>query len=70
MKNKIAKIIMVTMVVIFLGPVSCSDDFTNLEPLGSSSYENFWKTKQDAIESTNSMYYYMKDEDMFSRGFY
>ena len=70
MKNKIAKIIMVTMVVIFLGPVSCSDDFTNLEPLGSSSYENFWKTEQDAIESTNSMYYYMKDEDMFSRGFY
>lgn len=70
MKHKIAKIIMVTMCVICFGVISCSDDFTNLEPLGSSSYGNFWKTEQDAIQAANSMYYYMRDEDMFSRGFY
>ncbi|WP_343329340.1 RagB/SusD family nutrient uptake outer membrane protein [Polaribacter staleyi] len=48
---------------------SCTDEFTNLEPLGNSSYSNFWKSEQDALEATNSMYFYMKDEDTFSRGF-
>ncbi len=70
MKNIIAKTVSVALGVACFGIFSCSDDFTNLEPLGNSSYENFWKTEQDAIEAANSLYFYMKDEDMFSRGFY
>lgn len=69
MKNTICKIS--TALVLGLGTLSsCSDEFTNLEPLGSASYENFFKTEQDAVEAANSMYYYMKDEDMFSRGYF
>ena len=50
--------------------LSCSDDFTNLEPLGSPSADSFWSTQEDAVKAANSMYFYMKDEDMFSRGFF
>ncbi|MGG6231473.1 RagB/SusD family nutrient uptake outer membrane protein [Tenacibaculum sp. SDUM215027] len=69
MKNTYIKLI-AYIVSIQIGFVSCSDDFTNLEPLGSTSYENFWKTEQDALEAVNSLYYYMKDDDMFGRGFF
>lgn len=44
--------------------------FTDLKPIGGPSYENFFKTEQDAIDASNGLYYYMKDEDMFSRGFF
>lgn len=70
MKKIIIKVIAGILGIICLGVTSCSDDFTNLEPLGSTSYGNYWKTEQDAIEATNSMYYYMIDEDMFTRGFF
>ena len=69
MKNKITKAIALLIGLASLSFVSCSDEFTNLEPLGNASYGNFWKTAQDAEEAANSMYYYMKDEDMFSRGY-
>ncbi len=69
MNIKIYKTVMVLLSVTCLTIISCSDEFTNLEPIGSSSYGNFWKTEQDAIEAANSMYFYMKDEDMFTRGF-
>ncbi|UNY97915.1 RagB/SusD family nutrient uptake outer membrane protein [Zhouia spongiae] len=69
MKNKYIKLIALFLGV-QTGVVSCSDDFTDLDPQGSTSYENFWKTEQDATEATNSLYFYMKDEDMFSRGFF
>lgn len=49
---------------------SCSDDFTNLEPKGSSSYGNFWKTEQDAVQAANALYEYMPAEEMFSRGYF
>ncbi|GAB4107897.1 RagB/SusD family nutrient uptake outer membrane protein [Echinicola sediminis] len=69
MKNTLYKIS--TVLALGLGSLSsCSDDFTNLEPLGSTSYENFFQTEQDAIEAANGLYFYMKDEDMFSRGFF
>ncbi|WP_026235788.1 RagB/SusD family nutrient uptake outer membrane protein [Echinicola pacifica] len=69
MKNILYKLS--TAMVLSLGTLSsCSDDFTNLDPLGSTSYENFFQTEQDAIEAANSLYFYMKDEDMFSRGFF
>ncbi|WP_186758051.1 RagB/SusD family nutrient uptake outer membrane protein [Echinicola salinicaeni] len=69
MKNTIFKIS--TALALGLGSLSsCSDDFTNLEPLGSTSYQNFFQNEQDAIEAANSLYFYMKDEDMFSRGFF
>ncbi|MGI9527272.1 MAG: RagB/SusD family nutrient uptake outer membrane protein, partial [Weeksellaceae bacterium] len=49
---------------------SCSDEFTDLKPDGGSTYDNFWKTEDDAIKSVNSIYDYMDDEDMFARGFF
>ena len=69
MKNNISKSIVGLIIMICIGLVSCSDDFTDLSPKGSTSYGNFWQTVQDAVEASNSMYYYMRDEDMFSRGF-
>lgn len=65
---KFSKVCQLILAVLLVN--ACSDDFTNLEPLGSTSYENFFKTEQDAIEASNSLYFYMKDEDMFSRGFF
>ncbi len=58
-------------VVIFLTLLlaACSKDFTELVPQGSATEANFWKTADDALAGANSMYYYMKDEDMFSHGF-
>jgi len=47
----------------------CSDDFTDLQPLGSATLSNYWQTEDDAQAGVNAMYYYMGDEDMFSRGF-
>jgi hypothetical protein len=69
MKKRIFITMKLAIVVLVSLNISCSDDFTDLRPLGSTSYENYWKTEQDAIEAVNSMYYYMMDEDMFARGF-
>lgn len=49
---------------------ACSEDFTELDPIGSTSYANFYKSDQDAQEAVNSMYAYMTDQEMFSRGFF
>ena len=59
MKNNISKSIVGLITMICIGLVSCSDDFTNLSPKGSTSYGNFWQTVQDAEEASNSMYYYI-----------
>ncbi len=48
---------------------SCSDDFTELTPKGGATEANYWQTTADAEAGVNAMYYYMGDEDMFSRGF-
>ncbi|MEH0154472.1 RagB/SusD family nutrient uptake outer membrane protein [Limibacter armeniacum] len=68
MRKNIIRSVSALMIALSVG--ACSDEFTNLEPKGSTSYENFFRTEQDAIEAANSMYFYMKDEDMFSRGFF
>jgi starch-binding outer membrane protein, SusD/RagB family len=47
----------------------CSEDFTDLTPRGSATEANYWQTEADAEAGVNAMYYYMGDEDMFSRGF-
>ncbi|MGS0526132.1 hypothetical protein ACU8V7_14170 [Zobellia nedashkovskayae] len=44
-----------------LNLITCSDDFTEVTPLGSTSYANFWASEQDASEAVNSMYAYMTD---------
>ncbi|SFU40015.1 Starch-binding associating with outer membrane [Pustulibacterium marinum] len=49
---------------------SCSEDFTSVTPKGSTSYANYWKTEQDAVQAVNSMYNEMKSEELFSRGFF
>lgn len=70
MNKKVLKLAMLLYFVPLMVMVSCSDEFTKLEPKGSVSNANFWKTEQDAVEAVNSMYYYMKDEEMFSRGYF
>ncbi|WP_303317059.1 RagB/SusD family nutrient uptake outer membrane protein [Flavivirga abyssicola] len=72
MKKTIIKFAMVTLFVTVttLGIVSCSDDFTNLEPIGSVSSGNFWRTEQDAVQASNSLYSEMKSQDVFGRGFF
>lgn len=49
---------------------ACSSDFTELDPKGNTSYENFWKTEQDATEAANSLYQMMMEDEMFGRGFF
>jgi len=70
MNLRTIKIKTVTAIGGLLMTFACSDDFTNLDPIGSSSADSFWQTEDDALEAANSMYYYMKDGDMFGRGFF
>ncbi|SDF20265.1 RagB/SusD family nutrient uptake outer membrane protein [Cellulophaga baltica] len=71
MKNRFKELFIFTIAIAGLGLAnSCSEDFTEVSPLGSTSYANFWKTEQDAQEAVNSMYAYMTDQEMFSRGFF
>ncbi|WP_405296760.1 RagB/SusD family nutrient uptake outer membrane protein [Algibacter sp. Ld11] len=72
MKNTIIKSAMVSLftLVTSLVVVSCSDDFTNLEPIGSVSSGNFWSSEQDAEEAANSLYVEMKSQNVFGRGFF
>ncbi|OUJ74840.1 RagB/SusD family nutrient uptake outer membrane protein [Hymenobacter crusticola] len=49
---------------------SCQDDFTDLEPQGTITNANFWKSDADALAASNGLYTYMKDDDMFGRGFF
>ncbi len=48
---------------------SCSNNFTDLTTLVGATNDNYWETEDDAQNAVNAMYYYMGDEDMFSRGF-
>jgi len=57
------------VIALITGFSSCSDDFTTLKPLGSATESNFYQNAADAEAAVNAMYYYMGDEDMFSRGF-
>ncbi len=68
MKNIILKTIVAIFCITGFGLVSCSDSFTDLEPLGTSTYANYWKTEQDAEKAANSMYYYMTNENYFGDG--
>jgi hypothetical protein len=63
---KLNKYLTVLTAILMLG---CSKDFTDLTPLGAATSGNYWQTADDAVAYSNYMYYYMKDEDMFSRGF-
>lgn len=57
-------------IIVFLLAVSCTDDFMDLTPKGSATEGNYWQTGDDAVAGANAMYYYMRDEDMFARGFF
>ena len=57
------------VIILTLFAAGCSSDFTDLQPLGSATEANYWQTLDDAQAGVNAMYYYMGDEDMFSRGF-
>ncbi|QZT36846.1 RagB/SusD family nutrient uptake outer membrane protein [Halosquirtibacter xylanolyticus] len=59
-----------TMLLCLLVASGCTKEFTEKTPLGSATSGNYWQTEADAIAAANAMYYYMKDEDMFSRGFF
>lgn len=64
-----AKYFKIGVLLSLLAAGGCSEDFTNLDPLGSATQANYWQTEADAQAAVNAMYYYMGDEDMFSRGF-
>lgn len=66
------KSLLIPITIFFLTSVlvSCSDSFTDLEPIGSSTYSNYWQTDQDAEQAANALYAYMQGEEMFSRGFF
>ncbi|NJB81361.1 RagB/SusD family nutrient uptake outer membrane protein [Wenyingzhuangia aestuarii] len=70
MKNIYKKVGVILLGLIGFGLTSCSDDFTNLAPLGSVSNESFWKTEADAIQGANGLYELMNDQEMFGRGFF
>jgi starch-binding outer membrane protein, SusD/RagB family len=66
MTNKKLIYMALLLIVVIAG---CTDDFTDLTPLVGATEANYWQTEEDAWAAVNSMYYYMGDEDMFSRGF-
>ena len=49
---------------------SCKDSFTDLTPQGTITSANFWQTDADATAAANALYTYMRDDDMFGRGFF
>ena len=59
----------VVLLAISLILASCSDDFLERTPLGAAGESNYYQSAIDAEYAVNSMYYFMGDEDMFSRGF-
>ncbi|MHC5202631.1 RagB/SusD family nutrient uptake outer membrane protein [Myroides sp. LJL119] len=69
-KQQIFKNIALLSISLSLTFAACSSDFTQLDPQGSPSYENFWKTPQDAIEASNSLYQLMDENELFGRGFF
>lgn len=48
--------------------VSCSESFTDLTPLGSTTSGNFWQTEADAITASNGLYQHWNDDNMYGRG--
>ncbi|MFM1912923.1 MAG: hypothetical protein RIR51_761 [Bacteroidota bacterium] len=48
---------------------SCKDEFMELTPLGGATSGNYWQTAEDAVAYSNVLYYYMPNEEYFSRGF-
>lgn len=69
-KYKISTYTFLLSLTLGLGSISCSSDFTELDPLGNTSYENFFKTEQDAISAANGLYDMMDEGEMFGRGFF
>ncbi|MDO6736705.1 RagB/SusD family nutrient uptake outer membrane protein [Wenyingzhuangia sp. 2_MG-2023] len=71
MKKIYRKIGIVMLTAVLVGnTISCSDDFTNLEPIGSVSNGNYWKTESEAIKAANGLQGIMFEEEMFGRGFF
>lgn len=64
--KKINIVISIGMVIFTM---ACSDEFTERTPLVAAGESNYYQTATDAEYAVNAMYYYMGDEDMFSRGF-
>lgn len=48
---------------------ACSDDFTDLTPLGSITSGNFWQTEEDALTAANGLYEHWDNNNLFGRGF-
>ncbi|WP_010135476.1 RagB/SusD family nutrient uptake outer membrane protein [Ochrovirga pacifica] len=70
MKNIYRKLGVIMLSCLALNNISCSDDFTDLQPLGSVSNANYWKNETDAIQAANGLYGLMHDQEMFGRGFF
>jgi len=63
---KFKNYVVTSIAILMLG---CTDEFTNLTPLGGATSGNYWQTAEDAVAYSNVMYYYMPNEEYFSRGF-
>jgi hypothetical protein len=49
---------------------ACSDDFTDLTPLGSVTSGNFWQTEEDALTAANGLYEHWDEQQFIWQGFY
>ncbi|KEO71997.1 RagB/SusD family nutrient uptake outer membrane protein [Anditalea andensis] len=47
---------------------ACSEDFTNLTPIGDITTGNYWKSEEDAINAANGLYQHWDSDHLFGRG--
>ncbi len=63
---KIKNYLAISLAILMQG---CTDEFMDLTPLGGATSGNYWQTAEDAVAYSNVLYYYMPNEEYFSRGF-
>lgn len=59
--------LIVILALFFFG--ACSEEFTDLTPLGDATSSNFWQSAEDAITAANGLYQHWDDNNLFGRGF-
>lgn len=51
--------LIVILALFFFG--ACSEEFTDLTPLGDATSSNFWQSAEDAITAANGLYQHWDD---------
>ncbi|GGH28628.1 RagB/SusD family nutrient uptake outer membrane protein [Sphingobacterium alkalisoli] len=70
MNLRFNKYMVVALLSLNIGVLSCSKNFTDLTPQGSITDANYWKTETDAIFAANGLYQHFSDDNMFGRGLF